>query len=111
MFRHQHRTGLGERGQAAHLVGQLSHVAWPSVQHQELHGFLGQSEVALAVFHGVLAQVVVGQHRNLDAAFAQRRDVQADDVEAVEEVFAEAALRDQRVEVGVGGGDQAHVDA
>ena len=37
--------------------------------------------------------------------------VQADDAEAVEEVLAEAPLADQRVEVGVGGDDQADVDA
>ena len=37
--------------------------------------------------------------------------MQADDVEAVEEIFAEAALGDEGVEVGVGGGDDAHVGA
>ena len=35
---------------------------------------------------------------------------EADDVEAVEEVFAEASVADGVVEVGVGGGDDADVD-
>ena len=35
---------------------------------------------------------------------------EADDVEAVEEVFAEATVGDQLLEVGVGGGDDANVD-
>ena len=48
---------------------------------------------------------------NLDAALAQRRQVQAHDAEAVEEVLAEAAVADQGFEVGVGGGDDADVDA
>ena len=44
------------------------------------------------------------------APFAQRRDAEADDVEAVEEVFAEASVADRVFEVGVGGGDDADVD-
>jgi hypothetical protein len=43
----------------------------------------------------VLLQVVIGQGRNFDAALAERRDVQPDDVETVEEVFAEPSLRDE----------------
>ena len=54
---------------------------------------------------------MVDEQRDLLAPLAQRRDVQPDDVEAVEEVLAEAAVGDQRVEVGVGGGDDADVDA
>ena len=34
----------------------------------------------------------MGERGDLDAALAQRRDVKPDDVEAIEEVFAEAAL-------------------
>ena len=57
----------------------------------------------------VFLEIVVGERRDLDAPLAQRRHVEADDVQAVEEVFAEPALRDERVEVDVGGGDHAHV--
>ena len=46
----------------------------------------------LPAFLRVLLQVVVGEGRDLDAPLAQRRHVEADDVQAVEEVFAEAAL-------------------
>ncbi len=53
---------------------------------------------------------MLDQRRNLLAPLAQRRQPQADDVEAVEEVLAEAALGDERLEVGVGRGDDAHVD-
>ena len=53
---------------------------------------------------------MIDERRDLFAPLAQRRQPQADDVEAVEEVLAEASLGDQRLEVGVGGGDDAHVD-
>ena len=111
VLRHQHRAGFGQRRHAAHLVGELPHVAGPAVQHQVLHRFLGEAQVALAAFLRVLLQVVIGKRRDLHAPLAQRRQVEADDVEAVEEVFAEAALGDQGVEIGVGGGDDADIDA
>ena len=57
-----------------------------------------------------LVEIVLDEQRNLLAALAQRRHVEADDVEAVEEVFAKAAVGDELFEVGVGGGDDADVD-
>ena len=53
---------------------------------------------------------MIDERRNLLAALAQRRQPQADDVEAVEEVLAEAPVGDERLEIGVGGGDDADVD-
>ena len=53
---------------------------------------------------------MLDERRNLLAALAQRRQLQPDDVEAVEEVLAEAALGDELFEVGVGRGDDADVD-
>jgi hypothetical protein len=44
------------------------------------------------------------------AAFAQRRDRQGDDFEAVEQVLAEAPGGHLGAQVAVGGGDDAHVD-
>ena len=111
VFGHQHRAGFGERGQPAHLVGQLPDISRPAIQDQELHRFFGEAEIALAVLQRVLAQVVVGERGNFDAPLPQRRDVQRDDIETIEEVFAEPALGDQAVEVGVGRGDDADVDA
>ena len=43
------------------------------------------------------------------AAMAKRRDVERDDVEAIEEVCAKASRRDFVREVAVGCGDNAHV--
>jgi hypothetical protein len=42
-------------------------------------------------------------------AVAQGRDMDADDVQAVEQVFPEAAFGHQRFKILVGGGDNAHV--
>ena len=57
----------------------------------------------------VLLQVVIGQGRDFDAALAERRDVKPDDVETGEEVFAEPSLRDQGLEVCIGGSGDGQV--
>ena len=48
--------------------------------------------------------------RDFVAAFAQRGDGEADDVQAVEEVLAKPSLLDQVIQTAVGGGDDADVD-
>ena len=53
---------------------------------------------------------MLGEQGNIFAAGAQRRQIDGDDVEAVEEVLAEAALADLLAQVDVGGGEDAHVD-
>ena len=63
-----------------------------------------------AVFFGVELKVVGGEEGDVFLAAAERRELEGDDVEAVEEVFAEAALFDGLLEVDVGGGDDADVD-
>src|SRR5512134_97095 len=49
------------------------------------------------------------QRGNILAALAQRGQAEANDVQPVKEIFAEPPLRDARLEVVVGGGDDAHV--
>ena len=52
---------------------------------------------------------VLDQGRDVLAAVAERRDDEVDDVEPIEEVFAELPLPDALAEVAVGGGNDAHV--
>ena len=47
--------------------------------------------------------------RNLFAPFAQRRHVDANHGQAVEQILAKFSFRDALFEVGVGGGQHAHV--
>src|SRR3546814_14996430 len=79
------------------------HVAGPRVAQQRAFGVFGQ---ALAV-----GQEVPRQRQDVARACAERRQAQFDAVEAVEQVLAEAAVGDQRGEVGVGRADDAHRDA
>ena len=51
-----------------------------------------------------------GQRLDVLGALAQRRQLQGDDVEPVEEVFTESAGGDLCLEILVGGGEEADVD-
>ncbi|MNM77292.1 hypothetical protein D3C81_891390 [compost metagenome] len=52
-----------------------------------------------------------GQLRDVLAALAQRRQLQAHHVEAMQQVGTEFSLRDQAFQILMGGGDHAHIDA
>ncbi|MNN18536.1 hypothetical protein D3C81_1317480 [compost metagenome] len=49
------------------------------------------------------------QHQDVLATVAQRRHLQVEHVQAVEQVFAEAAFGDHALQVAVGGADDAHI--
>ena len=53
---------------------------------------------------------VIGEQQHVRLPLAQRRNEDREDVEPVEQVLAERALRDRLLQVLVRRGDQAHVD-
>ena len=53
---------------------------------------------------------VAHQHGDVLPALAQRRHVEADHVEAIEEILAEPARGHELIEIGVGGSDDADVE-
>ncbi len=65
--------------------------------------------------HPVLArqplQKEIGQRQDVLAPLAQRREMDADDIEPVKQILAEAVGFHVAFEVAVGGGEDAHVGA
>lgn len=61
-------------------------------------------------FLGGAGEEVAGEGRDIFAAVGQPRNVDADHVQAVEQVLAELAGLHQRLQVLVSGGDDAHID-
>jgi hypothetical protein len=59
----------------------------------------------------VFAKVVIGERGNLDAPFSQWRYVQSHNAETIEEIFSEAPLADESIQVGVCGDDHANIHA
>ena len=90
-------------------VLQLPDVAGPVVALEHGQGLRGDAAHLLAELLAELLEEVGDEQRDVLAALAQRRQVDRDDVEAVEEVLAHRPLRHRRLEVAVGGGDEPHV--
>ena len=90
---------------------QLAHVARPGILHHLLQGGRGEPVHLLAIAGAVAAQKVHGQQRNILAPVAQSGQMYLDRVDAEEQVFAEVAGLGLFVQIRVGGGEQAHIDA
>src|SRR5205823_3790161 len=83
-----------ERDEPADLVLELADVAGPVPRREELEGVRRDVE-ARAPASGELRH----EERHVRGSLAERRDAEAQDVEPVVEVLAEAALRDERTQV------------
>src|SRR5688572_18050130 len=92
-------------------VFELSHVARPGVGAQAHQGARLDAADAFAELRRVLVDEVSHQRGELVAAFPQRRQLDADDVEAKVEVLAEPALSDSLQEVAICRGDDSNVHA
>jgi hypothetical protein len=84
-------------------VLQLADVAGKAVVKQRLDRALAEAGHVALVALAVVVQEVAHQQRDVVAALAQRRQVDGEDIEPVEQVFAEAALAHGLAQVDVGG--------
>ena len=89
---HADRAAVGEQHRSLEHVLELADVARPVVAHQHLQRFRVDAFDLLLQLAREPAHEELGQRRDVFLAVAQRRHVDRDDVEPVEEVFAEAAL-------------------
>ena len=100
----------GEDDGAFDLVGEFADVAGPGLGEEAGFAVRRDREIFEAVARGDLGEEVTGEVKDVGAAFAERREREAEEVEAVVEVFAEGVLLDEVGERAVGGGDEADVD-
>ncbi len=84
----QNQFAAGKQRGAFHGVAQFADVARPGILFEAFRDGGGKPRPALGQFR----EQLVGQRQNVLAAFAQRRNVQLHDVQAVIQILAEAAL-------------------
>ena len=104
------RARAGERDRALDDVFELAHVAGKIVAIERAQGVGRETEHVLAHLAREALDEALDQERDVVAPLAQRRQLEADDVEAVVQVLAELAARDVGFDVAVGRGDHPHVD-
>ena len=99
----------GENGGAFHHVAQFAQISRPTVVSDGLLGCSGKALDLLAALAREETQIIPRDFFQVRCPFAQGRHVERDDVEPVEEVFAESTGGDRLLQVSIRGGDQPHV--
>jgi hypothetical protein len=100
--------GRQDHGALDHIL-QLTDVARPRILLQKFGCGRRESGETLSQFDVEVLQQIESEWNNVFLTFAQRRDVERHDVEAVVQIFAEGAARDGFFQVSVGGGHETHV--
>ena len=94
-FGHRKFIAIGQNHGAEHGVFQLAHIARPVIARQQRGGLGAQASDFLAFFRSKAGRKAAGEIRHIIAARAQRRDGDRKHIEAIVQVFAEAAGLDQ----------------
>src|SRR5438552_8246937 len=99
------------RNRALNFVLQLAHVSWPPVLGKNIERLRAQMDIGLTEAFGRFAQKVRAEQRNLLAALAQWRHVDANDAEPIVQILTKLAFGDALFEVRIRRGEHANVDA
>src|SRR5207249_317608 len=90
-------------------IFQLADVARPPVLLQDSHRGIGHALNSLAEARVVAPQEKIREQRNIFRPLTQRRQLDRDDVDSIEQVFAEPAVLDGLLQVDVGRGDETEL--
>src|SRR5918996_1460230 len=103
-------SALVEYQPALHHILQFANVTWPIILQEVLDGVLTHAWKRLIAVTTVLADEMLDQHRNIAFTFAQRRDVQRNDIQAIIEIFAKLSRRHMIFQTSIGRGYDSDVD-
>nr|GFD24377.1 hypothetical protein [Tanacetum cinerariifolium] len=92
-------------------VAKLADVPWPSVVEQRAACLFAEATRRAAVLFDEACQEAIGQRQDVFATLTQRRQVQSNDIQTVEQVFTETPVTDHVFQIQVRGGEDAHVCA
>jgi hypothetical protein len=89
---------------------ELPHVAGKALRREPFQRAPAEGDLAALIGLGAEREEMAGEPRDVARPLAQRRQADADQVQAVEQILAELPARHLFAEVAVGGGDDAEVD-
>src|SRR5215472_15104673 len=109
----QHRQGdllsIGEDHRALDRVLEFAHVTGPVVAGQSEQGFFRESLDGFGVLIRIHFQEMHRQELYVFLALAERRNAKVDDVQSIEEIFAESLIFNFLEEVLIRCSENAHV--
>ena len=91
-------------------ISQLAHVAGPRRRHQLFERIRAERGALDLIGRAEDIQKIVDERRHVVRPFPQRRNLDVDDVQTIEEIFAKFVCGDPVDQPPVGCGDDAHVD-
>src|SRR3989441_11580012 len=102
----------GEGDGALDGVLQFEDVPRPAIADQRLEGFASQPLDSFLLYCGMPVKQMLGDQRDVLDPFPERRDVEGEDIEPVEQGLPELPLGDERVQILGGGSDDpgVHLD-
>ena len=95
---------------ALHDIAKLADVSGPVMRLKCRDGLIGKHRRRNPAIRCETREEMVGELRDILPPFAKRRKAHRDDVEPIEQVFAESPLRDLMRQVARGRGQHPHVD-
>src|SRR4051812_3798919 len=102
-------VAIADDDRALDHVFQLSNISRPAVPLQRTHGILRQTQVGTIFPIGVALHEVVGENRDIAIALAEGGQLDARDIQPVEEVGAKPVLANGCFERRIGSGDDSRV--
>ena len=91
-------------------IFKFTHVAAPVMRQQPLDRQLADWAQRHVVGFGILFDKEFGQNRNIVRAFAQRRNIEVNDIQTEIKVFSEVACVDFGLKITVRGCQNTHID-
>src|SRR5579862_1715674 len=91
-------------------VLKFANIPRPVIGDQQFQRFGGNAVQIFAKFRRNALDKVLGEQRDVLAAFAQRWEANPDHVQAIEQVFTESSLLNFFRQILVGRGDDPHID-
>src|SRR6185369_9088224 len=90
-------------------VLQLADVAGPRVRHEKITRLAAEAGLELAHVAAQVTHEVIGEEQDIVTPLAQRWQMDAEDRQSVEKVFAEPSFRHRAFEIAIGGRDETNV--
>src|SRR5919204_734573 len=89
---------------------QFADIAGPGILHHASYRVITEWRRLLSVIFAVFSKEELQKNRDLFAPFAQRRDMNGDNIEPVEQVLTKQSLLHRPFQRLVGGRQHAHID-
>src|SRR5215469_3657846 len=103
------RLCLTDNDGALDHIFELTNISWPGVRLQKLECLLLNAADVFASFSGKTGNEVLHQNGNIFCAFSERRDVDREDLESVEQILSKCPCSNRFLQIAVSRCQDTHI--